>query len=206
MKAIALEKYGPLVGNRFGKLTILALIIGKRPAFDCQCDCGNKKLVRVESIVGNITVSCGCFRREKSKTHGMEGTRTYNSWQAMLERCYRQKHPHYHRYGGRGIFVCDQWRHSFENFFADMGKRPDGKTLDRINNDLGYSKENCEWADRFQQATNRSNTRFIIFNGETKSMSEWSRMTGLNITTIKSRLDNGWSAELTLTSKARRYG
>jgi hypothetical protein len=130
---------------------------------------------------------------------------TYQSFRSMLERCYRIKHPHFKSYGGRGITVCDRWRHSFKNFIEDMGGRPDGKTLNRKDNDLGYSKDNCEWANQSEQNVNRSCTRWITFRGETKPLSHWSKVLKMGITTIRERLNLGWSVDEALSLPVGKY-
>lgn len=131
----------------------------------CICDCGKEFVARFNNLKLH-TKSCGCLRRENfrrlgllSKTHGHSsgGKRspTYQTWSSMIDRCTRNKHSHFARYGGRGISVCDRWM-KFENFFEDMGERPYGMTLDRIDNDDGYSIHNCRWSTDLTQANNRS--------------------------------------------------
>ena len=128
---------------------------------------------------------------------------TYQSWLAMWKRCTYPKHPAYSRYGGRGITVCERWR-SFDVFLADMGARPDGTTLERIGNDADYGPDNCRWATDREQANNTTSVRLVTFRGESLSVSAWSRRTGLGITTIKNRLDSGWTHEDALTRPVRR--
>ena len=130
----------------------------------CYCLCGKQTIVSGDSLLGNKTKSCGCLRREMLKQrnmkHGHSGgkndspSREYRSWQAMLSRCLNPNREKYKTYGARGITVCDRWR-DFRNFLEDMGKRPLGTTLDRIKNNLGYFKENCQWATPLQQTHNR---------------------------------------------------
>jgi hypothetical protein len=134
-----------------------------------RCECGQQKDVLGANLVKGRQVSCGCKQAERiaavgraSKKHGHAGrpeigippSPTYRSWIAMWVRCTSEKHPAYHRYGGRGIKVCDRWK-SFENFLADMGERPHGLTLDRAENDDGYQKSNCRWATRSEQSRNQ---------------------------------------------------
>jgi hypothetical protein len=123
----------------------------------CRCDCGVEKIVNGSSLKTGRSVSCGCYAVEKTTTHGMEGTPTYTCWAQMKSRCLNPRNNFHARYGGRGIAVCDRWM-KFENFFADMGIKPAGLSIERKNNDLGYTPENCEWASHKRQIRNRSNT------------------------------------------------
>jgi len=121
------------------------------------------------------------------------------AWSQMIARCYDPEHHKYERYGARGIRVCDRWI-CRRLFLEDMGERPDGKTLNRKDNDGPYSPENCEWATAKQQAQNRSDNNNITFNGETKCLTEWERVTGIYRKTIAKRLKNGWPIEKALTT------
>ncbi len=121
-----------------------------------RCDCGKEKIINISSVKMGKTKSCGCLHKKILTTHGMYGTRTYTSWVAMKERCFNPNNKRYKDYGGRGITVCPRWL-KFENFFEDMGDRPQGKTLDRKNNDKGYCKSNCRYATPTEQNNNKRN-------------------------------------------------
>lgn len=187
-----------LLGRRFGRLTI----IGRNPEtsksghiqWDCACDCGAKITVLGTNLVKGNTKSCGCLALETRTKHGMHGSPEYGVWEGMIQRCTNPKHKQYCDYGERGITVCKRWLDSFENFYNDMGSRPDGEyTIDRIDNDKGYGPNNCRWVTRKEQANNRRNTVFYEYKGKKYTISELAELPevkekGININTLKGRL------------------
>lgn len=170
-------------GNRFGRLTILA--IGKVPKTYrykavCQCDCGSApKAIRMDAVVSGDVVSCGCFISEHKKTHGFAHHPFYQRWLRIMYRCYDPEHHAYRYYGARGIKVCARW-HDIRNFIADISDGYfEGATLDRINNDGDYEPLNIRWATRSVQSNNRRSLTAIEFNGKTQTVTAWSRETGI---------------------------
>jgi hypothetical protein len=134
--------------------------------------------------------------------HGMSKTKTYRTWQSMKARCTNPSNVQYMDYGGRGIGVCEEWM-KFENFFEDMGLRPEGMSLDRIDNEKGYSKENCRWATEFEQKRNTRRNHWITFNGETKCLEDWAKEIGIKANTLINRLNRSkWPLEKALTTPA----
>ena len=157
------NSYKDLVGYRFGRLRVVCFFeLKTQPNGNrisrwlCVCDCGKLKRVTGHSLMNGNTRSCGCLRPKHGHYRFRRATPTWNSWSAMLKRCYYAKGKFFPRYGGRGITVCKRWRKSFSAFLKDMGVRPKGKTLDRRKNDGNYNKNNCRWATPAQQRTNQS--------------------------------------------------
>lgn len=193
-----------LSGRTFARLTALTLVQqNNRTAWLCRCECGNELVVRTTYLTSGHTRSCGCLQVEACTTHGMAPFRKrslgYRTWNAMLQRCTNQNHAAYAAYGGAGIMVCDRWL-SYENFLSDMGQRPAGATIDRIDNAKGYSPDNCRWATQKQQQRNKGTNRTVEFKGQTKCLSEWAEEYGLYGSLISARLRLGWSIERALTT------
>ena len=189
-----------MTDRRFGRLFVKhrQQVAGRKVAWCCRCDCGNDTVVKGDQLRAGKTRSCGCLGLDRKTTHGRSHSSEYSIWENMRQRCENPNTPNYSRYGGRGITICERWRR-FENFFADMGKRPTGTSLERINNDGPYEPGNCRWATTKEQALNRRNNRRVTFRGESLTIKEWSQKTGLAWTTLRSRLDKGWPVDVALT-------
>jgi hypothetical protein len=172
----------------------------------CHCTCGNKKFVESGYLRTGGTRSCGCLRREKcsGKTHGKSYTKTYDCWARIKKRCYNPTRSSFPNYGGRGIIVCERWKNSFENFFEDMGEIPDGYTIERIDVNGNYCKENCRWATHKEQGRNKRTNRFLTLNGETRCLSEWVEITKISKSTILNRFCRGWTVEKALTTPVQK--
>lgn len=187
-----------LSGQVFGRLTVIGYAGRDSRAQSmwlCRCECGAEKSIRVNSLTGGKTKSCGCFQKELranlSRTHGLASTPEYNAWKNMRKRCENPKDPKFPLYGGRGISVSEEWK-SFESFFRDMGTRP-GKeySIDRIENDLGYCKENCRWTTQDVQTRNTRRNRWIDTPEGPMVVSEAARKFGISEAVIRGRLRRG---------------
>lgn len=173
---------------------------GQESMWRAECTRCSKSFVRSLQALQNIT-RCPCNRPRTTHGHVTGGmSRTYVSWNAMLNRCTHKSAPNYQRYGGRGIQVCDRWRASFENFLADMGERPSGASIDRIDGNGHYEPTNCRWATKKQQRRNMSENTIITFKGVSKPLADWADELGINRQTLRFRyVRKGWSAERSLT-------
>ena len=197
-----------LEGQRFGRLVALEPVgksCHRNILWRCQCDCGNECIVPSNYLTSGQTKSCGCLRREMlshlnsilKRKHGLSDSRSYITWRHMINRCEDPSHPHYSYYGGRGIKVCERW-HDIRNFFRDMGERPIGRTLDRIDNDGNYEPGNCRWATRHEQNMNQRDYKnqrwFLAFNTKTgkfeedNNQSKFAREHGLSVQNISACL------------------
>jgi len=192
-----------LTGERFERLLVTGRAPSRKssPYWNCICDCGNEREVLNYNLVIGKTRSCGCIKKkEKSISH----TRIYSIWAHVKNRCLNSNNDRYSSYGGRGITICDKWL-SFSGFYEDMKDGySDDLSIDRIDNDKGYSKENCRWATDEQQAYNRRNTLMLTFNNKTKTLNEFAKMFNINKEALRGRIRRGWSIEEALTSPARK--
>lgn len=194
-----------MVGNVYSRLTVISegpRTRGGERRWKCACECGEFAVVRQSSLKNGHTTSCGCYRldvlRAKLTKGHDRGSPEYASWNSLRDRCNNVNNSRYFQYGGRGISVCDEWG-DFQNFYRDMGDRPSGTSIDRINVDGDYCKENCRWATSTEQANNKTNNVKICFNGETKTIADWARHIGVKYGTLQARLKRGWSVERALT-------
>ena len=172
-----------------------------------MCDCGNAITVAGYDLRSGNTKSCGCYAHDRTieanLKHGAFETPLYRTYANMKNRCYNKNYCLFKHYGGKGITVCDEWlgENGFESFakWANANGYGAGLSIDRIDNAKGYSPSNCRWADMVTQQNNRTNNRLISANGETHTMAEWSRISGIRYDTIQRRIAHGWSDEEAVT-------
>jgi hypothetical protein len=198
-----------VVGQKFGRYLVIAKSnkrtkANKQMVF-CKCDCGTEREVVVNNLRSGLTTSCGCWKDEKTgarmKKHGFSKNNMYYRYRAMIRRCYDPLHKEFHNYGGRGIKVCDRWLNSVENYMEDMGEAPFYMaSIDRIDNDGDYFKENCHWATKKEQSINRRTTKMIEFNGESLCLADWARKLGFDKQVVQKRLKRGWTVEEAIKS------
>lgn len=196
-------KIKDLTGQKFGKLTALYKLhnINKQGAYWlCVCECGNITEVRGNHLSNGNIKSCGCYRKEVNTIHCKAGTRLYNVYLSMKDRCYNKNDRAYTSYGGRGIVVCQEWLDDFMNFYnwAMDNNYKEGLSIDRIDNNGNYEPNNCQWATRTQQQRNRRNNKNYTINGETHCLAEWCEILNLRYGTVHQRLEYGWPIEKAL--------
>lgn len=193
-----MSKYEDIIGRQFNKLTVLAVVDISRPAlkrrYCCLCECGKETEVGALNLIYGQVKSCGCARVGPLK-HGCAKKQTgaYKTWLAIIQRCTNPKTSNYHRYGGRGIQICDRWK-AFQNFLSDMGERPPGCTIERINNQGGYEPGNCRWASRAEQSLNKCNSRFVFIDGNPLHISVAAALAPCGKYAFRSRIYKGWDA------------
>ena len=192
-----------LTGMRFSRLRVIGRAPNRKGAvmWLCQCDCGASTVVHGVNLRGKDTHSCGCyktdFRRAAWTTHGGTHTPEYRTWLAIIHRTTNPKNIRFSRYGGRGIAMCERWRSDFQNFLDDMGPKPSPRhSIERRDNDRGYTPENCYWATPKEQANNRKSTVWLEYHGERRPMAEWAEILGINYETFHNRITVAkWSVE-----------
>ena len=204
-----------LTGKSFHRWLVIDFSHSKRKHtyWICRCECGTIKPVRADQLQNGESKSCGCWHKEKASeqgrtttTHGMAGSLIYAVWNGMVRRCTKLDDWSYSRYGQRGIRVCDRWRNSFTAFYEDMGPRPTNKhSLDRIDNNGDYTPDNCRWATRIEQASNTRKNFYLTCSGETHTLAEWSRITGISVAALWVRLRKfNWPVDKALTQPLRK--
>lgn len=201
------------VGRRIGSLTIEAFeglsrySVGKAAYFRFRCDCGNAFSAQKSNVVGRKT-DCGCSRPAPKGVRKPGSSRhpLYKVWSHMLDRCFNPNNKSFKDYGGRGIVVCERWRFGsgaatgFELFVSDMGTRPDGWTIERVDVGPGYSPDNCKWIPKSDQTRNRRCVRLVTINGQTKIIGDWCKIHGVGYWTALRRMDRGWPPEEAVTT------
>ena len=211
-----------LKNKTFGRLKVIEMTDKRRHGsvvWKCLCECGNIIEVTTNCLTRWKTKSCGCYciatRKENCAktftTHGQSKSKLYHVWQGIKRRCYSLNSKAYKDYGGRGIIVCDSWKTNFQNFqtWAMNNGYKEGLTIERINVNGNYEPNNCTWIPLKKQNMNRRTTHYLTYNGETLSITEWARITGIPRKTISQRINNyHWTVEKALTTKVKKqiYG
>lgn len=194
-----------LTGHRFGKLVAMQKVDATQKKDNhaywlCLCDCGNSAVVSSNHLRCGDTSSCGCLSNGKSYT------RLYRLWDGMKQRCYTKSETAYKYYGGRGIKVCEAWKNDFQAFhdWALETGYSDELTIDRIDVNGDYEPSNCRWSTRRVQMNNTRRNRILTFNGQSKTIAEWSEATGIKQNTILYRIRRNWSVERALTEGCKK--
>ena len=192
-----------LLNQKFGRSSIVARADNSatgQARWLCRCECGIEKVMDSILLRSGRSKSCGCLKRDMLRKsdlkHGhapLSGVSpTYNSWSGMVARCTNPNHTTYRLYGGRGVRVCERWL-NFANFLEDMGDKPSGTSLDRIDTNGNYEHSNCRWTDAKEQARNKRNNHILTIDGASKTVAEWSELLGIPASTISYRLVHGAS-------------
>lgn len=185
-----------MTGHRHGMIAVLRQTVSDRhgrACWLCRCDCGKEIVIPGTVLVRGRRISCGCVAiRPHNWTHGITETRTHRIWAGMIQRCTNPKTKHFRHYGARGITVCERWN-DFMNFLADMGRCPDGHSIERKDNDLGYSPENCCWLPVEKQQQNRRGNTYVEIDGEKLCVEEAARRLGIKGPTLRYRLQKSVS-------------
>ena len=201
-----------ITGQKFSRLTAIGPVSRTKHnkiMWLFQCDCGGECTCIISNVLNGATSSCGCFARELRTSHGLSYQRRYRVYRDMLDRCYSVTHKNYHRYGGRGISVYQEWRDNPQAFFDVVGARPTPQhSIDRIDNDGNYEPGNVRWATREQQSNNTRFNHLLTFENKTLTVTQWAKRIKVNRGTLYSRLVAGWSDEKVLSTPiaTKRFG
>lgn len=203
-----------MTGQRFGLLVCVEFVEIKshNSYWRCKCDCGNECIVGRNHLLDGHTKSCGCYHdwctkyNNGNSTHGLTHERLYAIWTNMKQRCYNTLNPKFKRYGARGIRVCDEWYNSFESFYewSMQNGYKDDLTIDRIDNNGNYEPSNCRFVDCKTQMNNYSKNRWIEYNGETLTLTQWADKLNMSVTLLGERLRAGWDFEKAITTPVRK--
>lgn len=204
-------KFMDLTKQQFGRLTVISLNkyckVRRKRYWNCLCSCGNTAVVPTSNLRNSHSTSCGCKTIEATKTHGHSGkyiSKTYKVWQKLKNRCLNPNDSSYENYGGRGIFLDARWQF-FENFVTDMGEAPENLSIERIDNNKGYNKDNCKWASPYEQARNKRNNINLTIDGITHCLEDWCKIYNINRNTVNGRIRIGWSIENALIIAGNCY-
>lgn len=195
-----------LTGQVFYRLTVVKQVKRvkqtnqKAIRWWCQCSCGKIVNIVGHSLRRGLTKSCGCLHKETIRNnrfvHGNSRTPENRAWRGMIQRCTNPNNPAFKNYGGRGITICDEWRHDFMAFYNHVGKKPSSKhSIDRIDNNLGYFPNNVKWATRYEQNNNSRHNHIITVKNQTMTLTQWAIWAKISPKTLKRRIHAGWSAE-----------
>ena len=210
-----MKPYEDLTGQKFNRLIAIKPMghdKKKNKLWLCKCDCGKEVIVRACCLKRGFNKSCGCLRAEgnNQRKHGLSRSRLWRIHSQMKVRCYDKNSEAYKNYGARGITICDLWlgEDGLKNFAEWSYKNgySDKLTIDRKDNNKGYTPDNCRWVERTIQGRNKRSNHNITFNGETKTLVEWSEITGIGYGTLKSRIKAGWDVEEAFTREVRANG
>ena len=205
-----------LTGRTFNRWTVIKQGLTRKTSnnkniryWECRCECGTVREVREQSLLNGLSKSCGCYHREimhsmKDKinlTHGLSDSRLYRIYHHMQSRCYNQNDTRYKQYGGRGIKIDEEWN-TFESFskWAIENGYNDDLSIDRVDVDGNYSPSNCRWVNSKIQSNNKTNNKYLTYNGETHTISEWADIVNIPYKKLWKRIHNGWNIEKSLTT------
>lgn len=204
--------HGPnskIIDQKYNRWTVISFAFRKKSNnyYNCRCSCGVEKVVAYTNLKYEKSKSCGCLRNEETTkrltTHNKSYSRIYWVWNAMINRCLNSNANSFKNYGGRGITVCKEWL-TFENFYNDMGTPLKGSSLDRIDNEKGYCKENCSWTNRSSQNRNRRSNIYIEFEGKKQCAKDWAKEYNLPDTIVSQRIRNGWEPSEAILTPVRK--
>ena len=209
-----MRKANDLTGQKFGRLTAVEKAGKYRDRhilWLCECECGNTCQVPSNVLKKGEVRSCGCLLREaqhipKNKKHGLSKSRIYQIWRDMRARCENENNKRYHRYGERGIKVCDEWRSDFRNFYewAVENGYNETLTIDRKDNEGNYEPSNCRWLNKKEQNNNTSRNNIVEYNGEKHTVAEWADILNIKYQTLSGRIRAGWSIEKAVTQPVEK--